>query len=471
MQIKRFEAADMTEALRMVKREFGDDAVILSAKAVRAGGFFNPLRKKQVEITAAKDHPECHDDADREPANDAARSHDRPGDGFSGLLLDRLAAESTGDRVCLSSSAFRQALPDRRPATDEPATTDEPAPAGENACAAASALAGDARQSRGGNPAALVARTPWHSDHRVSVPFDRHAHQRQTIALVGRCGAGKSTTVAKLACYCHVTAKRQLGLISLDRFRIGANAMLARVAKLMDQPLIVVRDVRQMQSALNDLAHVDVVLIDTPGIGPADHDVLDDVRRMLAVAQPDETHLVVNASVREDVFDATVNAFSRMGADRLLPTHLDEIASTGVPAQLLKASPLPCAFYCDGIDLFNDLHPTGFDRITPVGSALAKPAAGQVTPLNRRRHAEPVLRSTDDRGSHAVQFVANRNSEMFHHSSCKSVKLINSENITVFDNVEGAMAAGFKPCRACCDVSGIKRSTTGAYGHSQARAI
>jgi flagellar biosynthesis protein FlhF len=57
MQIKRFEAADMTEALRLVKREFGDNAVILSAKEVRPGGFFSALRKKSVEITAATDYP------------------------------------------------------------------------------------------------------------------------------------------------------------------------------------------------------------------------------------------------------------------------------------------------------------------------------------------------------------------------------------------------------------------------------
>jgi flagellar biosynthesis protein FlhF len=47
MQIKRFEAEDMTEALRLVKRDFGDDAVILSAKEVRPGGFFSALRKKE----------------------------------------------------------------------------------------------------------------------------------------------------------------------------------------------------------------------------------------------------------------------------------------------------------------------------------------------------------------------------------------------------------------------------------------
>jgi flagellar biosynthesis protein FlhF len=463
MQIKRFEAADMTEALRMVKREFGDDAVILSAKAVRTGGLFNPLRKKQVEITAAKDHAEDRDDPDREPAGNDTQRRDRRNDAFSDLLLDRLAAEPAADRVCLSSSVSRPALPDRPFSTDASAqATDSP-----RASVAAAVAAPDC----GADPVGLKIKLPARYDHWVSAPFYRHANQRQTIALVGRCGAGKSTTVAKLACYCHVTAKRRLGLISLDRFRIGANAMLARVAKLIDQPLVIVRDVRQMQTALNDLAHVDVVLIDTPGIGPMDQDVRDDVRRMLAVAKPDEIHLVVNATVREDVFDATVDAFSGLGADRLLPTHLDEVGSLGARRDLLKAGPLPCAFYCDGIDLFNDLHATCSDRITPVESALAKPDAEPVTALNRRSQPGRAVRPTGRNDSTAVQFVANRNSEMVHHPSCKSVRLINSENIAVFDHIEAARAAGFKPCRACCDGGTFKRSAARDDSHSRVRAI
>ena len=34
MKIKRFEASNMAEALRMVRKEFGEDAVILSAKKI-----------------------------------------------------------------------------------------------------------------------------------------------------------------------------------------------------------------------------------------------------------------------------------------------------------------------------------------------------------------------------------------------------------------------------------------------------
>ena len=57
MQIKRFEAKDMTTALRRVKEELGPEAVILSARSIRKGkGFFGSLKYAGVEVSAAVDN-------------------------------------------------------------------------------------------------------------------------------------------------------------------------------------------------------------------------------------------------------------------------------------------------------------------------------------------------------------------------------------------------------------------------------
>jgi flagellar biosynthesis protein FlhF len=55
MKIKRFEASNMTEALQKIKKEFGEEAVILSAKSTKKlGGFFSNNGSKVV-VTAAID--------------------------------------------------------------------------------------------------------------------------------------------------------------------------------------------------------------------------------------------------------------------------------------------------------------------------------------------------------------------------------------------------------------------------------
>ena len=57
MQIKRFEAKNMTEALRLIKNELGPEAVILSARSLRKeSGILGALKKNGVEVTAATDN-------------------------------------------------------------------------------------------------------------------------------------------------------------------------------------------------------------------------------------------------------------------------------------------------------------------------------------------------------------------------------------------------------------------------------
>ncbi len=55
MLVKTFQAASMPEALRMVKAELGPDAMILSTKKERIGGFFGFFSKQVYRVTAAID--------------------------------------------------------------------------------------------------------------------------------------------------------------------------------------------------------------------------------------------------------------------------------------------------------------------------------------------------------------------------------------------------------------------------------
>ena len=57
MQIKRYEAKNMTTALRMIKEELGPEAVILSARSLRKGrGFFGSMKYAGVVVSAAIDN-------------------------------------------------------------------------------------------------------------------------------------------------------------------------------------------------------------------------------------------------------------------------------------------------------------------------------------------------------------------------------------------------------------------------------
>lgn len=457
MQIKCFEADDMTDALRMVKREFGDEAVILSAKEVKPSGFFSALKKKHVAITAATDFP----------VDDAGHANE-----FNAMLARQLDDEASGDRVSLSIPAQSNRIfkPEKQLAgqTRLPIEKDSLAhetglgqmpqrptpvrsPSTITKCRSADTLCID-----GVAAATKHTQTP-DVDPWVAEPFYTTSKKRKVIAMVGPPGAGKSTSVAKLAWHCRMVEKQRIGLVSLDRFRIAANSLLESVAPIMDLSLSVVRDADGLQTVMADLDDVDVVLIDTPGIGRMETSMMEEVGGLLRLADPNETHLVVNATVHEDVIAATVEAFSSVGPNRLLVTHMDECVGKQMGLNQLQHTRLSASFYADGTDLTEALKVTaGQCPATLVPEAPS--ATGQVTafPGNKmHQHVEPIDFS-DAVGP--VQYLANRNSELFHHASCKSVKRINAENIAAFDSIEQAINAGFKPCRACCKVGMIKKA-------------
>ncbi|WP_083456197.1 Ada metal-binding domain-containing protein [Desulfosarcina cetonica] len=310
-------------------------------------------------------------------------------------------------------------------------------------------------------------------------PFYCLENGQTRIAFVGPSGTGKSSMVAKLAQHCQTVEKKQTALISLDRFRIGANGLLENVARIMNLTFVLVRNLEGLRKALGEFAEHDVVLIDTPGIGARDQTLLEDVFTLLQTVNPDETHLVINATVRRNVIQRAVDTFSAMGINRLLPTHLDELGmdayqSNGAAADLYATTRLPVAFYGTDVDLFDGLQEA---RRTNDADGQSSPFS-MSTPTERQVLAESCrdIESMpdppeDSEDTDAIRFLANRNSELFHHPSCKSVKRINTENIIAFNSAEQAMDEGFKPCRACCYDSIVNKSAFQPYAFQRASAI
>jgi len=472
MQIKRFEAEDMTEALRLVRRTFGDDAVILSAKEAKPRGFFSAWKKKHVEITAATDYP-------MNPADDETA--------FTGLLARQLDEINATDRVSLSSSAPSSGTfsDDSHPVAPKKALKESTAPSdggkstlfrpGRPLPEKVPTIGtrqdpGASHRSDDPNKRGDAFFSEFHDEPLLAEPFTTCGNKEQVVALVGPPGAGKTTTLAKLAWHCRVVERRKVGLISLDRYRMAANSLLERFSRIVNLKLFVIHDAGGLQSALDELKDAEVILMDTPGIGRDDPSMMETVRVLLHAAAPDETHLVLNATVKESVLAATVENFKAVDPNRLLFTHLDECDRYSVSSALLKEVGLPSAFLTDGVDLYENLKTATAERMEAYASRKA-PAGGRVTVFPGRKNHCRAQTADDASGSVSARFLANKNSELFHDPACKSVKRINAENIIAFDSIEQAIGEGFKPCRACCNVDTIRKMMSGSAAFQRAKAM
>jgi flagellar biosynthesis protein FlhF len=162
------------------------------------------------------------------------------------------------------------------------------------------------------------------------------------VALVGPTGVGKTTTVAKLAAGFRIEARRRVGLLTIDTFRIAAVQQLKAYAEIMDLPMEVVEKPNQMQPALDRLGDVDLVLIDTAGRSPRSDARIEQLVELLRSAQPDETHLVLSSTSSTSTIRSAVEGFAPVRPTAAILTKLDESPYTaGVLSAIVATDDFP----------------------------------------------------------------------------------------------------------------------------------
>jgi flagellar biosynthesis GTPase FlhF len=220
----------------------------------------------------------------------------------------------------------------------------------------------------------------------VPRPIHIRPGSRRLVALVGPTGAGKTTTLAKLAAHLHLEQGWRVALITADTFRVGAAEQLQAYARLLGLPLEVTPTPGSLQRALERLAAVEAVLIDTSGRAHRDDRRMGELRAYLAAAREAgagemEAHLVLAAATRRAEAEAIVAAYRSL-VDRLLLTKLDECEEVPDALAVAAAADLPLSYCCAGQRVPEDLALAWPDQIV-AGLRVARPAGGAA--LARRR--------------------------------------------------------------------------------------
>jgi flagellar biosynthesis GTPase FlhF len=177
----------------------------------------------------------------------------------------------------------------------------------------------------------------------------------QAMALIGPTGKGKTTTLAKLAAVEARQYNRRVGLISLDNYRIGGIAQLRIFARIIGVPLLVARDRGEFRAALQRLRSLDKILIDTPGFNPRDRQQIDQLARLLAVAQPLDVHLVCSATTKVADMHQSLRQLEQMALSHMIFTKLDESMTHGTVLTHMMQGQLPVSFFTIGPQVPEDI--------------------------------------------------------------------------------------------------------------------
>lgn len=408
MQVKRFFAADMRQAMKLVRDELGADAAIIGNRRV-AGG---------VELTAALDYPlPAPAPSKPNPALEAelrktqARILQAQAD-----LATRAQADAGKDRQLFAGeplTAIESELPEStlEAALNRPRPAARPVvePVGAPMPAAVDQAALDAmrfelsglrelievqlgsiawgqmqsrrpqqaslwrRLQRMGLPAELgrvlldkVAnvkepRQAWrmllaHLAHAIRTPQQEPLEEGGVIALVGPAGMGKTTTLAKLAArYVLKYGAQSVALVSMDAFRIGAQEQLKTLGRILNVPVTLVDPGQSLTQALAPLARKRVVLIDTAGLPANDPALAMQLEALASRAINAKNYLVMAATSQSQVLKAAYHSYMRCGLSGCIITKADEAASLGEVLGLAIGQHLPVAYLADGPRIPDDL--------------------------------------------------------------------------------------------------------------------
>jgi flagellar biosynthesis protein FlhF len=190
-------------------------------------------------------------------------------------------------------------------------------------------------------------------------------------AVVGPTGAGKTTTIAKLAARWSMQhGSQDLALVSTDGYRIGAREQLSTYARILGAPMHAANTGQELARVLERLKSKKLILIDTAGMGPRDVRLTEQLATLKLGAAKARVLLALPAQGESHALDEIVRAFARVTPAGCVLTKVDEAASLGAAISAVLRYKLKIAYVCDGQRVPEDLHAAHQKRVSLIRTAL-----------------------------------------------------------------------------------------------------
>ncbi len=381
MKIKKFKARNFPEALRLVKQELSEHAIILASEEKKG-------LRPYVEVTAAIDYElqsargesrfRGTDCVPNHAGGESAGRYDGGVPGFGSPRMQPLSDVSAKPDYRQYSGALY------RSQGGKPANDGNPGQ-GTSLPFKKKVMLNYLRERSIRDEFALRLCESAHdlddiprvmsADIRVAnhdIFSAAHARREDAVSgsralmFLGPTGVGKTTTIAKLAARA-IQNGRRVGIISLDTYRIGAIEQVRIYAKIMGIPLSIASNGKEFKNSLSTFAGTrDIIFIDTSGRNPYDDDYIREMLENVRIGFPLELHLLMSANYDDEFMVDTFRSYGKLPVDYLSITKIDESVRFGSLYNLLLIYQRPIAFLTTGQKVPDDIEPASEDRLVDL---------------------------------------------------------------------------------------------------------
>lgn len=364
MKLKRFTAKDARTAMRQIKEAFGPDAVILSSHEVANG----------VEIVAAIDfdesilnekHPE--ELIQLHAADNAhAKERDSTGAPLAPLNRDTIKEPSSIQAMSQGATAPVTSLDDMRQEiltlrsmleTQFKTVAEGREPLHQLLAERLQYLGCSENLAknlvRNINPA-LNQQQAWNvalNQFKSEIPLleTGRIEEGGAYAFVGPTGVGKTTTLAKIAARFTLRyGADQLGLITLDTYRIAAQEQLLMYGKILGTNVYVAHDLESMQRVMSQLSDKKLILIDTAGMNPDDERLASHMQMLNDHERQVSPVLVMSATSHYQVLRQAIKRYHPFETQQCILTKVDESLCLAAALSAIIEVGLPVSYLTNG---------------------------------------------------------------------------------------------------------------------------
>jgi flagellar biosynthesis protein FlhF len=345
-----FRAPTAREALTAARASLGDDAVVLSTRtipSVLGGG-------GTVEVVARAANSASAFAAAARSAPAPVRAAAKPVPVSSpAAAAARYRSTSTAPAAAPVSNGFNDFMSLAGVGghgLDDPSSMH----AGSHASASSSTAPSTGAPGRG--TWRNAADPPW-----------THKGPRTVGVFVGPTGAGKTTTLVKVAARAVMQNGLRPLLVTFDIWRAGAVAQLESYGRALGLDTVVVENARDMRRVLE--RDEQMILVDTAGRSPKDITALERQSTYASALGLHRAHLVLPATFSESATQNAVNQYSCFQIEDVVVTKIDEADGHDDIERVGKIARMPVCAATNGQNIVEDILPV------PSSSGYASPHA------------------------------------------------------------------------------------------------
>ncbi len=377
MQIKKFVAENMTQVMALVKKEMGNEAIILQTKKAKTKGFFGFFKKDVIEVLAAIEpdrtvhrgtNSKTYENKNIIPTTDSNIIKSEVSFKEVNNVYQKPIQKQQSDKdISKDIDEIKSVIKDLNNRFSQTFKTEEDEEISKVktqyiekleskglSLSLSQEIIQEGIELYGSCDNDIIVKVINSKFNNFPKRDDSKIIQKYNI-FIGPTGVGKTTTLAKIASNLAINEGKRIGFMTLDTYRISAVEQLRTYAEILNCPIEVAYDKNDVLEAINRLESRDVVFIDTAGRSHKNKNHMKELEEILNSITEKQVFLVLSANFNKDDIKDILNVYSFINEYNIIITKMDETSREGLVFEVMNEANKPITFTTYGQNVPDDI--------------------------------------------------------------------------------------------------------------------